>query len=100
MFFLIGISITVFLLFLLLVKKGKSRADGILLLWLAVILVHQLLFYVQWKEQIYAVPHLLGIMFPLPLLHGVILFLYVSEITGRRTGPVWKIIWHFILFCH
>lgn len=82
-FYLTGIIITFFLSSLLLLKKGKARADYILAIWLFFLGVHLSLFclvstqtYLQW-------PYLLGFEIPLPLLHGPFLFLYTAEMTGQ-----------------
>lgn len=91
MFFLLGISISVFLEFLLLIKKQKSHADKILAIWLLLISLHQLYHYLFYSGELYNYPHWLGIEFPAPILHGVILFLYVLEITGHKLkkGSLW-----------
>lgn len=96
MFFILGISISVFLLFLLLIKKDKSSADKILLIWLLLLFVHQFLNYVSVTKQIVEYPHLLGVDFCLPVLHGVLLFLYVLEITNNKFKRKYYYFLHFI----
>jgi len=44
---------------------------------------HIFLFYLFYKEAIYDFPFLLGWQFPLPLLHGVMLYYYVSSVTDQ-----------------
>lgn len=96
MFFILGISVSVFLEFLLLIKKNKSRADKILVIWLLLIFFHQLLNYLLHTEDLFKYPHLLGIEFPMPVLHGVLLYFYVTEITGKRFKNVWVVLIHLI----
>lgn len=96
MFFLLGITIAVFLEFLLLLKKKKSPADRILAIWLAVIIVHQFFHYLQYTGEILNYTFLMGIEFPMPILHGILLFFYVSEITNQRHKKQWHKIIHFI----
>lgn len=95
MFFILGISISVFLLFLLLIKKNKSSADKILLIWLLLLFVHQLLNYLAGTKQLFEYPHLLGIDFAMPVLHGVLLFMYVLEITGNKLKKKFNYFLHF-----
>lgn len=96
MFFILGISISVFLVFLLLIKKDKSSADKILLIWLLLLFVHQLLNYLSETKELEKYPHLLGIDFCLPVLHGVLLFIYVLEITGSKLKRKFYYFLHFI----
>jgi AraC-like DNA-binding protein len=96
MFFILGISVSIFLLFLLLIKKDKSSADKILLIWLLLLFVHQLFNYLIETKELEEYPHMLGIEFPLPVLHGVLLFIYVLEITGRKLKKRFYYFLHFI----
>lgn len=83
MYFLFGLSISAFLVLLLLFKKQKSKADHILTVWLSVLTLHLLLFYLNSTEWIYQHPHLLGLSLPLPILQGVFLYLYTRELTFK-----------------
>lgn len=97
MIYIIGIAITFFLSFTLLMKKGKSVADRILFAWLFVILVHLILFSVISSNEYLKFPYLLGLEIPLPLLHGPFLFLYSVALTmGQFSRP--KIFLHFLPF--
>ncbi len=96
MFFILGISISVFLEFLLLIKKDRSRADNILMLWLLLLSVHQAYHYLIYTDQLYSYPRLLGVEFSMPILHGVLLYFYVLEITGGNTKKVWPNLLHFL----
>ena len=83
MFFVLGISVAIFLAFLLLIKKNKSKADVILASWLLLVMVHLLLAYLHLEGILFSYPHLFGFIFPLPVLEGVMLFFYVASITGN-----------------
>ena len=98
MFFLIGIIISAFLFVLLVFKPNKSYADRILMIWMAVMALHQLLSYFQYAGFAFRYPHLLGIVLPWPLLHGPFLFIYVSAITREKPLPIKQILPHFIPF--
>lgn len=83
MIFVAGISIAVFFEFLLISKKNKSASDKILILWMFLISIHLFLFYLYFTKEIYNFPFLLGVELPLPLLHGVLLYFYVSSMTNQ-----------------
>lgn len=83
MIFIAGISIALFIAALLLVKKNKSKADKFLILWMILNAIHLTFFYLLFTEEIYNYPYLLGWKFPLPLLHGVFLYYYVSSVTHQ-----------------
>lgn len=83
LFFIAGIGVAVFIEFLLISKKPQSMSDRILTLWMFLIIVHLFLFNLYYTGDIYDVPFLLGLEHPLPLLHGVFLFYYVSFVTGQ-----------------
>jgi AraC-like DNA-binding protein len=96
MFFVAGIGLAVFIEFLLLGKKNKSASDQILTLWMFLIVVHLFLFYLYFTEDVYNVPFLLGLELPLPLLHGVLLFLYVCFLTNQIPENRKVILLHFV----
>jgi AraC-like DNA-binding protein len=102
MLYLSGIAITFFLLLLLLGKKGKTAADVILAIWLAVIGVHLLLYYMFFTGRIFSYPWLLGVQFPFPLLHGPLLYLYAGVLTGKINPASKKNFLHFVpvLVCY
>lgn len=83
MIFIAGISIALFISALLLVKKDKSTSDIFLFLWMLLNAVHLSFFYLFYSETIFDYPHLLGVQFPFPLLHGVLLYYYVSSVTNQ-----------------
>lgn len=84
MIYLFGISVTVFLFALILIKKQKTRADYVLLTWMGVMLVHMLLFYLDYRGISYQYPHLLGAALPIPALHGVFLYFYTIELIRKK----------------
>ena len=81
MIYIIGLTITCFLILLLFLKKEKQTADYLLIGWLVILVVHLFLSYIEYTEIAYKYPHTLGLIFPLPLLHGLFLYLYASELT-------------------
>ncbi len=96
MFFIFGIFLALFLELLLLIKKNKSRADKILVVWLFLICIHQLLYYLTSVDELYQYPHWLGVEFAMPILGGVLLYFYVMEITGNTIKNKWGILLHFL----
>jgi len=83
MIYIAGMSIAVLFEFLLISKKNKSESDKILALWMFIMTVHLFLFYMMYTKEIFNYPFLLGISFPLPLLQGVFLYLYVGSATNQ-----------------
>jgi AraC-like DNA-binding protein len=96
MIFVAGIGLAVFIEFLLISKKNKSASDKIMTLWMFLALVHLFLSYVYMTEDIYSFPFLLGIELPLPLLHGVFLYFYVSSLTKQFPEKRKVLILHFV----
>jgi AraC-like DNA-binding protein len=96
LFFVAGIGLAVFIEFLLISKKNKSASDQILTLWMFIVLVHQFMLYIYITEDAYSLPLLLGIELPLPLFHGVFLYLYVSSLTNQLLENRKVLILHFI----
>jgi AraC-like DNA-binding protein len=96
MFFIIGIFLTVFLVLLLLIKKNKSRSDKILVAWLFLICIHQAINYFFYTGEAFNYPHWLGVQFSIPILHGVLLYFYVMEITGNKLKKRWTVFLHLI----
>jgi len=83
MIFSAGISIALFISALLLVKRNKSKADLFLFIWMILNALHLSFFYLLYSDIIYEYPNLLGLQFPLPLFHGVLLYYYVSSVTNQ-----------------
>lgn len=96
MIFIAGISIALFIAALLLVKKDKSKSDVFLFLWMILNAIHLTFFYLVFTEEIHNYPYLLGWMFPLPLLHGVLLYYYVSSVTNQFPKNKWIALSHLI----
>jgi AraC-like DNA-binding protein len=97
MIYIIGIAITFFLSFILLMKKGKSGADRILFAWLCVILVQLILFSIISSNKYLEFPYLLGFEIPIPLLHGPFLFIYILALTSKQFSRP-KMLLHFLPF--
>ncbi len=96
MVFLVGISITFFLEFLLLGKRNKTISDKILIIWLLFIGIHLLLFYLRYTQKALNYPFFLGLDIPLPLLHGPLLYFYVSTLTSQLPRRKHTLLLHFI----
>jgi hypothetical protein len=99
MIYLFGLSVAVFLFALILIKKHKSRPDYVLLTWIGMIVVHMLLFYLDYSEISYQYPHILGLSLPIPALHGVFLYFYTIELIGKDVQVTFKkVLPHLIPF--
>lgn len=94
--FVAGVGLALFIEFLLIAKKDKSRSDKILALWMFLILVHLFFFTLYYTDEIFEAPFLLGLEHPFPLLHGVFLFLYVSSLTGQLPARRCVLFLHFL----
>ena len=96
MIYIAGISIAIFFEFLLLAKKNKTHADRILLWWMFVICLNLFLFYMLDTEQSYKYTFLLGLMIPIPFLHGVFTYFYVASATNQFPKRWYVQLAHFI----
>ena len=96
--FVFGLSIAIFLFLLTLVKRDKSRADHLLSYWMGFIALHLVLFLLDYSGVFFNYPHLLGILLPLPILHGVFLYFFTLEITTNRLPSATKSLLHFLPF--
>ena len=96
MFFIAGISIAVFIEFLLISKKNKSESDKFLTVWMFLILVQLFLFYLYFTEDIFQFPFLLGVESPLPLVNGVFLYLYAGSLTEQLPERKRILLLHFV----
>lgn len=74
--FISGISMSFFIVVLLLTKNPKALTDKILAAWLAVIGIHLTGYYLYQMGYWEMYPHLVGTTVPFPLLYGPMLFLY------------------------
>jgi len=83
MIFIIGITIAFLLEFLLLSKKGKDKSDKILAVWMFLIGLHLFLYYIIYTGLYTKFPSTIGLILPLPLVHGPLLYLYVSALTRQ-----------------
>lgn len=98
MLYLAGTVISFFLFLLLLIKKGKTTAENILAVWMLVLSIHQAMFYLNYSKLSYRCPHLLGLDFGLPVLHGVLLYFYVSALTVQKSMNAVVKVLHFLPF--
>jgi AraC-like DNA-binding protein len=98
LFFLFGLSIAFFLFLLTLVKRNKNNADRILAAWMAFMTIHLAFFVMDYAKVSYEYPHLLGIILPLPILHGFFLYCYTLQTTTNRFPGIKVIFLHLIPF--
>jgi AraC-like DNA-binding protein len=96
MIFIIGITIAFLLEFLLLSKKGKDKADKILAVWMFFIGLHLFLYYIHYTGLYSKYPVTIGVIMPLPLVHGPLLYLYVATLTNQLPGKKLFQYAHFI----
>lgn len=96
MIFIAGISIAVFFELLLIFKKNKTQSDKILIIWMFLISVHMFLFFMNYTRENLNYPFLLGFSLPLPLIHGVMLYLYVASSTRQLPKNKKLLLLHFI----
>jgi len=96
MLYLTGFVLSCFLGLLLLFKNNKSQADKVLLIWMLVIAVHILLSYGVFSGLALQYPHALGLSFPLPVLHGVLLYVYTRLMTGNGVPGIKSMILHLV----
>lgn len=92
---LIGLTITFFLVAILLGKRRKTSADYVLMIWLVVIGVHLGLYYSVVSGRYLRFPYLLGTEIPLPLAYGPLLYIYTAELT-RPAPNIWRRLIHFL----
>ena len=98
MLYLTGIILSCFLALLLLLKKDEATADRILCIWMFIMALHQGSNYLDVSKISYTYPHLLGIGFALPLLHGLMLHFYVLTLLGLRKLNWGYLLPHFVPF--
>ena len=96
MFFVAGIGLAAFIEFLLVTKKNKSVPDKVLTLWMFIVTVQLFLFYLFLSGNFQNVPFLLGVERPLPLLHGVMLYFYVSFFTNQAPNNRKLLLLHIV----
>lgn len=96
MIFIVGATLAAFLCFLLSAKKQKTQSDHILLVWMAVLALHQGLMLVSATSLGHRAPHLLGLSFPFPLFHGILLYCYAWSITTGQQLSLLKVLPHLL----
>ena len=79
-------------------RRGKIRADYILIIWLLLLVLQMIVFYTLFQGVLYNYPKLLVTLMPLPVLHGVLVYFYTLEITGRTKLQLKTILLHLIPF--
>jgi AraC-like DNA-binding protein len=96
MFLVVGISIALFLSFILLSKRGKTIADKILAVWLIVSATHLGFYYYHISAWMLAIPQLIGWAIPIALLHGPFLFVYTQALTQPAAFKHKRWLIHFL----
>ncbi|MGL5889539.1 MAG: helix-turn-helix domain-containing protein, partial [Bacteroidia bacterium] len=96
MFYLFGVSLSLFLCFILLSKSGKTFADKVLTVWLFVIGLHIFSYYLIYTGFWIEHPNVLGINVPFPLLHGPLLYIYTAALTAQLPTKRWMLLLHFL----
>jgi len=81
--YITGFSISIFLVFLLLLKR-KNKADWILIYWLLAVAAHIGLYYLDYSQKMEDFDFLTGFSIPFPLLHGPFLFSYTSLLLNPK----------------
>lgn len=97
-FFLFGLSIATFLFLLTLIKRNKNTADYILAIWMGLLTFHLALFVMDYYKVTYEHPHLLGLLLPLPVLHGFFLYWYTVQTTRNRFIGIKAVFLHLTPF--
>ena len=98
LFLIIGLTLSTFLVVLLWLRKGKTRADYILITWMVVLSIQLLVFYELFNGVLYQYPKVIVAFSPIPLLHGILVYFYTLELTGRFKMKPWIIFLHFSPF--
>lgn len=97
MIFIAGGTLAFFFELLLLGKKNKCICDKILAFWMFILGIHLFAYYYFSSTKLFLTyPHVAGILNPLPLIHGPLLFLYTGSVTRyiSKLKPVYLI--HFL----
>lgn len=97
MVYVLGVFIAFFLALLIFTKKGRNQADTILGIWMLVIGCHLFSYYTLESGLIYKYPIIIWFNFPMPFLHGPLLFLYTLALTNPTKVNLKKASLHFIL---
>ena len=97
MIYLLGVFIAFFLSLLIFTKKGRNQADIILGIWMIVIGIHIFGYYCFDSGFVYKYPTILWFNFPLPYIHGPLLFIYTLALSFPNRLSFKGIGIHFIL---
>ncbi len=97
MIYIVGTFTAFFLALIILTKKGRTTADFILGIWMIVVGIHVFSYYGFIDQFIYNYPIFLGINFPLPFLHGPLLYLYTLALTRPENFQKKQWLWHLVL---
>lgn len=95
--FLIASILALFLSTVLLVKKYKSLADYILLVWLSLIGLHTFIYYLFHSQNVFNIS-LLILNSAFPFLQGPLLFFYTASLTGKYNNIKKTAAFHLLPF--
>ncbi len=98
LFLIIALTLSTFLVVLLWLRKGKNRADYILITWMVVLSIQLLVFYELFNGVLYQYPKVIVAFSPIPLLHGILVYFYTLELTDSFKMKPGIIFLHFIPF--
>jgi AraC-like DNA-binding protein len=88
--------LTVFFILILAGKKQKSRSDNVLLIWFFLLFTNALSFYLIIKAM--APGWLVDFLDHSVFLHGPLLYLYTSALTGIPMGRKVNVVFHLLPF--
>lgn len=94
MFYIAAISLSFFLAIVLFTKRGKTKADSLLAIWLVIIGTHLVFYHLDGTVDPYYFPYLL-VGYPFPLLHGPLMYFYITSLTNQHNYLRKHWIWHF-----
>lgn len=97
MLYLSGVFLAFFLAFLLITKRDKNIADGILAMWLSAIGLNLTSHYLLLTGRFIEYPSLAFLGFTLPLVYGPFLYMYVKKQTSPDSFS-WKYLLHLAPF--
>ncbi len=97
MIFIFGSGLAFFLGILLLGKKGKSKSDKILTVWMFFISLHLFLFSLYNNEDyLFKYARYISFGIPFPLIHGPFLYLYTASLTRHLSQKKHVKYFHFL----
>ncbi len=97
--FIIGVTQSLFLAFLVYSKKNKSLADYVLTVWFILIALNLLDYYFAISGFAKQHHYLLSLGTCIPLLHGPLMLLYIVLLIKTEVNFKWVYLLHILPFC-